>query len=133
MPKSRSPLIRIPLKNNEYTRIELLSPDATCNPYFTLALLLAAGLEGISQKISPPPEFTGNISSMTLNELKDLNIERLPNSLGDALDAYETDLLIKDVLGEHTFARYLQVKRDEWAAYSREVHNWELSRYLSIY
>jgi glutamine synthetase len=131
--KNRSPLIRIPSKIDDVSRIELLSPDATCNPYFALALLLAAGLEGISQKIAPPKALTKNILQMTAQEITDAGIERLPQSLGDALDDFETDPLIKEVLGEHAYSCYLKVKRDEWASYSREVHSWELNRYLSIY
>jgi glutamine synthetase len=111
----------------------LLSPDPTCNPYLALALLLAAGLEGIEQKIVPPHELSQNISHMTAQEIFDAGIERLPQNLGDALDAYEADPLIKQTLGEHAFASYRKVKRDEWDAYSREVHSWELDRYLSIY
>ena len=131
--RSRSPLIRIPSKTGGATRIELLSPDAACNPYFALALLLAAGLEGIEQKTTPPPELTKNILQMTEQEINDAGIERLPKNLGEALAAYEADPLIKETLGEHAFINYLNVKRGEWADYSREVHNWELGRYLSIY
>jgi len=131
--KSRSPLIRIPARTSEATRIELLSPDATCNPYLALALLLAAGLEGIEQKIAPPPELTRNTLHMTGQELLEAGIERLPVSLGVALDAFEADPLMRQTLGGHAYTRYLKVKRDEWDAYSREVHNWELDHYLSIY
>jgi glutamine synthetase len=96
-------------------------------------LLLAAGLEGIEQKITPPHELTKNILQMTEQDIADAGIELLPKSLGEALEAYEADPLIKETLGEHAFTSYLKVKRGEWADYSREVHDWEVHRYLSIY
>lgn len=130
---NRSPLIRIPAPLSGSTLIELLSPDPTCNPYLALTVLLAAGLEGITQKIEPPAEFTRNIATMTPEEVAQAGLERLPESLGDALDAMEEDSLIRQVLGEHIFTRYLKVKRSEWAEYSRQVHDWERDRYLALY
>lgn len=131
--KSRSPLIRIPVSTGGAKCIELLSPDPTCNPYLALALLLNAGLEGIREKIMPPLELSKNISQMTEQEILDAGIERLPQSLGEALDAYEADPLIRQTLGDHAFKSYLKVKRNEWDSYSREVHAWELRRYLATY
>lgn len=131
--RSRSPLIRIPVSTGGAKCIELLSPDPTCNPYLALALLLNAGLTGIREKITPPPELSKNISQMTQQEISGAGIERLPQSLGEALDAYESDPLIRQTLGEHAFRSYLKVKRNEWDAYSREVHEWELRRYLATY
>lgn len=131
--RNRSPLIRIPAPQGGSTLVELLSPDPTCNPYLALTVLLAAGLEGIAQHIDPPAEFPRNIAAMTSQEIAAARLERLPESLGDALDAMEADPLIRETLGEHIFTRYLQVKRSEWAEYSRQVHDWERERYLALY
>ena len=60
---NRSTLIRIPASRGQSTRVELRSPDPTCNPYLALAVCLAAGLDGI-EKASPPPEVTKNIYDM---------------------------------------------------------------------
>jgi glutamine synthetase len=131
--KNRSPMIRIPAHSNSATRIELLSPDSTCNAYLALAVLLAAGLEGIKNKIAPPQELTLNVFNMTGQEIKDAGIEQLPQSLGEALTEFEKDPLIYETLGEHAFSKYLKLKREEWAEYSRQVHEWELERFLSNY
>ena len=131
--KTRSPLIRIPSILHGDTLLELLSPDPTCNPYLALAVLLAAGLEGIREEIEPPAEFCRNIADMTAPEIGDALLERLPESLGDALDEMEKDILIRKTLGEFVFSSYLTVKRKEWEEYSREVHDWERDRYLSLY
>lgn len=131
--KNRGPLIRVPSKKYGQTRIELLSPDSTCNPYLSLAALLGAGLNGIQNHIAPPPELRRNLQEMTPEEIETLGIERLPASLGDALDELEKDSLLREVLGEHAFRSYLRTKHSEWDAYNREVHQWEIDRYLSIY
>lgn len=131
--KIRSPLIRIPAFREGGAQLEFLSPDSTCNPYLTLSVLLAAGLEGIEKGIEPPAETTCNPAAMTAEELKAAGIKRLPESLGDALNAFENDELIRKTLGEHAFGRYLSVKRGEWQDYCRQVNDWEVKRYLSIY
>jgi glutamine synthetase len=130
--KIRSPLIRIPLSRNGSAQLELLSPDSTCNPYLTLAVLLAAGLEGIEQGIETPVETLSNPITMTAEEMKAAGVRRLPESLGDALNAFESDELIRNTLGEHAFSRYLSVKRNEWQDYCRQVNDWEVGRYLNI-
>lgn len=129
----RSPLIRIPKIIKGDTQIELLSPDATCNPYLTLAALLAAGIQGIQQKISPPPEAVKDPVDMTVQERESAGIKRLPENLGQALDAFEADTFLRDTLGEHAFSRYLSVKRAEWEEYCSQVNDWEIKRYLSIF
>lgn len=53
--QNRSPLVRIPAKRGASTRVELRSPDPACNPYLALAVCLMAGLDGIKNKILPPP------------------------------------------------------------------------------
>jgi glutamine synthetase len=131
--KIRGPLIRIPLVRDGNTALELLSPDATCNPYLTLAVLLAAGLEGIREKIEPPAETTVNPINMSEDEKKEAGIERLPESLGDALSAFENDGLIRKTLGDYAFSRYLSIKRSEWNDYQKQVSSWEIDKYLSIY
>lgn len=128
-----SPLIRIPAVRDGDAELELLCPDATCNPYLALSVLLAAGLEGIREGLEPPAETTRNPLSMSAQEKEEAGIERLPESLGDALSAFEKDELIKRTLGEYAFGRYLSVKRTEWHDYCSEVSPWELNRYLSIY
>ena len=131
--QNRSPLIRLPASTESDTRLELRSPDPCCNPYLALALLLAAGLEGIEKEIEPPPELTGNVNNMSDEELEKAGFLRLPRSLGEALDAFEADELVLKTMGGHAFKHYLSVKREEWQDYCHEVHQWELDRYLSIY
>jgi glutamine synthetase len=129
--RNRSPLIRIPAKRGESTRIELRSPDPTSNPYLALAVALAAGLDGIKNNITPPPPVNANIYHMNKEELESLGIERLPGSLEEALNELEKDEVIKKALGNHVYTKFLEAKRAEWDEYKIYVTQWELDQYLS--
>ena len=93
---NRSPLIRIPAARGEATRIELRCPDPAANPYLALAVCLAAGLDGIGQKIKPPAQVKANIFHMGKEEKEALHIEPLPSNLQEAVEEMKKDSLVKD-------------------------------------
>jgi len=129
--RNRSPLIRIPAKRGMSTRIELRSPDPSCNPYLALAVCLKAGLDGIKKKMVPPPPCDRNIYEMTLAERQALGIGSLPENLAEALKALAADEVIKEALGPHIFERYMEAKTIEWDRYRMQVSPWELEEYLT--
>lgn len=131
--RNRSPLIRIPAARGNSTRLELRSPDPSANPYLALAVILAAGLDGIKNKITPPPSVDRNIFAMTPEERKELGIESLPGSLQEALEEFEKSELVRKTLGEHIFSTYLRAKKIEWDEYRTMVHQWEWDKYLTRY
>ena len=128
--KNRSPLVRIPAARGEGTRVELRSPDPSCNPYLTLALCLAAGMEGIKNKIEPPESVDKNIFDMTEEEKARENIKGLPENLMEAVRTLEADEFIKEVLGEHISQKYVESKKVEWKEYVSQVSEWETDTYL---
>lgn len=127
---NRSPLIRIPAARGEGTRVELRSPDSAANPYLALAVCLAAGLDGIKNKITPPKAVDGNIFDMSEKEMETLNIQALPTDLNEAIEEMEKDSFIQEVLGSHVSRKYAEAKREEWAAYRQQVTVWEINEYL---
>lgn len=129
--QNRSPLIRVPAKRGTATRIELRSPDPSCNPYLALAATLKAGLNGIKNKIEPPEPVNRNIYSMTEKERLDGNIINLPGSLDEAIQALKKDDIIRSALGEHCYHRYIEAKTIEWNEYRTQVTQWELDKYIS--
>ena len=131
--KNRSPLVRVPAPRGAATRVELRMPDPSCNPYLALAVMLAAGLDGIEQGIDPGPPINKNIFKMSHRERRHLRIDELPANLSEALDAMEKDPLIRETLGDHIFKHFLEAKREEWADYIRQVSSWEHERYLKVY
>lgn len=131
--KNRSPLIRIPAAGGEGTRIELRSPDPAANPYLALAVCLGAGLEGIEQKLMPPASVDCNIFEMSQEEKNACKIEEIPGTLLEAIEALEQDPLMKEILGEHVYHKYMEAKKEEWQSYRSQVTEWEIARYLNRY
>lgn len=128
--KNCTPLIRIPGTRGNSTRIELRSPDPSANPYLALAVCLAAGLDGIRNKVMPPDSIDCNVFEMTEEERKAAGVEELPGSLREAAKEFQNDSFIQNVLGEDLSKKYLEAKKKEYAEYSSQVTEWELSRYL---
>ncbi len=127
---NRSPLIRIPSARGASTRIELRCPDTAMNPYLALATCLAAGLEGIKNKMIVPESVDENIFDMSETELRDKGIESIPASLNRAVDAFEEDEFIMNVVGKHISDKYIMAKRAEWDEYRKQVTQWEIDEYL---
>ena len=130
---NRSPLIRIPANRGESTRVELRNPDTAANPYLCLAVCLAAGLDGIKNKILPPDEVKGNVFEMDEETMEELGIEELPRDLHHAVKALKKDAFVRSVLGEHVAEKYIEAKEKEWEEYRVYVTNWELEEYLYKY
>ena len=129
--QNRSALIRVPHTTPQATRIEMRNPDLGCNPYLSFSCILAAGLDGMMNELTPPPETLANIFHLTLEERQAAGIASMPGSLAEAIDCFEQDELLKDTLGEHISRVMLDAKRKEWDDYRVQVHQWELDRYLT--
>ncbi|RQD83392.1 MAG: type I glutamate--ammonia ligase [Methanocalculus sp. MSAO_Arc2] len=130
---NRSALVRVPAPRGRSTRIELRSPDPTCNPYLTFAAILAAGLDGIRNEIDPPQSIDRNIFHMTAEERMSNGIETLPGSLFEANQFLMADPLICGILGEHVAGNLNSIAEIEWDLFRTAVTDWETNRYLSIY
>lgn len=130
---NRTPLIRIPESRRSGKRIELRSPDASANPYLALAVCLAAGMEGICEKILPPKEISQNIFELNEEEKKALGIECLPGSLMEAVEEFEKDAFIQKVLGEELSQKFIKAKKAEYDRYRSHVSEWEMNEYLQKY
>jgi glutamine synthetase len=112
--------------------MELRCPDPACNPYLTFAVLLQAGLEGIEQGYELPEPMEQNLYHLSPEDRQRMGIEQLPESLGEAVELAAASELVLRTLGEHTFNRFVEIKRREWEEYRLDVSQWELDRYLAI-
>ncbi len=132
---NRSALVRIPMykptKGNS-TRIEFRSIDSACNPYLSFALMLNAGLKGISEGYELPPGVEEDVWLLTQAQRSEMGIEPLPRSLGEAIAVMEKSELVAETLGEHVFDFFLRNKRSEWNEYQSQVTAFELDRYLPV-
>jgi glutamine synthetase len=131
--KNRSPMIRVPARRGIGTRCEVRIPDPACNPYLALAAMIASGLDGVERELECGEPVNRNIWEMSQREKKRLKIVELPASLDEALSFLEKDKLLRKALGNHIFDHFIFNKRTEWADYIKEIHDWELKRYLDRY
>ena len=131
--QNRSPLVRIPASRGQSTRIEVRSPDPSCNPYLSLAVMLKAGLDGIKNKLPLPPAVDRNIYVMSEAERRDLGIDSLPGTLQEALECLKQDPVICEALGEHALTHFIEAKEIEWNLFCVQVHPWEREQYLEQY
>ena len=131
--RNRSPLIRVPDRRGVGTRVELRMPDPAANPYLALAVMLAAGLDGVETSADWREPVNENIWEMSFRERRRLRIDDLPHDLNEALDELEKDDVIKVALGEHVTRHFVEAKRQEWRDYITQVSAWELESYLAKY
>jgi len=130
-----SALLRVPTVKkgkDESTRIELRSPDPACNPYLAFAVILAAGLKGITEEYELGSEAPRNLFQKTPYELRREGHSLLPLSLDEALMEMERSELVAEALGDHLFEWFLRNKQAEWAEYKAQVTPMELRRYLTM-
>ena len=134
--RNRSALIRVPKwfrQKPKSARIELRCSDPTCNPYLAFAVMLKAGLDGIKKNLTPLKPVEENVYHLDNVSLINKNIEILPTSLWEALDELKKGKLVQEVLGNHLFERYIDIKTKEWNEFKTQVTVWEINKYLDIY
>jgi glutamine synthetase len=131
--QNRSPLIRIPSSRGVSTRVEVRSVDPAANPYLAMAVILKAGLDGIKNKMTPPPAVDRNIYVMNKEERRANGVEDLPASLYDAFEELGKNKTIREALGEHIYANFVDSKEIEWDMFRTSVHPWEREQCLKMY
>lgn len=142
---NRSVLVRIPLypgEKSKVTRIEYRHPDPSSNPYLVATAILKAGMEGIKKKTEPMEPVTDNVYEFGAPELDKRGITTLPEHLGEAIEAFESDRLVTEALGGYLAENLSELKREEfesysdftgveWAASRPQITSWEYERYLT--
>ncbi len=109
--------------HGESLRIECRIPGADVNPYLAFAASLASGLDGIANKIEPPPVFAGDVYAAR-------NLPRVPYALAEAVRHFESSSFVKESLGADVAEHYAHFYRSEQRAYDRAVTDWDRRRYF---
>lgn len=125
---NRTAMVRVP-----YGRLEFRLPDSGSNSYLVTAAIIAAGLDGIEKKLSPGQPRNINHYKLSLEELADLGIETLPQSLNEAMNELEKSTLFREQFGEGFVKEFIDIKRMEWVEYQRHVSDWEINRYVEFF
>ncbi|MEM0073856.1 MAG: glutamine synthetase family protein [Thermoplasmatales archaeon] len=130
--KNRSAMIRIPAGEGIKKRLEFRAPDSSGNPYLQFAVILGAGLDGVDKKLECPDPVEQDIFKLTPKEREKMQIDQLPESLGEALHHLRNSTLMKDILGEHIYKNFLFIKQKEWDDFRSYVTDWEINNQLPI-
>jgi glutamine synthetase len=127
---NRTLMCRLPV-NRRCT--ELRIADSASNFYLVIGLTLAAGLEGIRERLDPGEPTNADTYSLPDEQLARRGVHRLPRNLGEAIDAFEADPLARETFGPEFHDSYVKLKRGEWEAYGTVVSEWERSQYLHLW
>lgn len=131
--KNRSALVRVPAfkpGKSSSCRAEYRAPDPATNPYLAFAVMLGAGLKGIEENYPLPDPIEEDIYAMPEEVKEKYGIDALPDSLYAAILEMEKSELVKNILGEELFYKYIKNKKTEWEQYRIRVTDYEITHYL---
>jgi len=113
--------------------VENRAADMCMNPYLSLAMTTAAAVAGITERVDPGPPLNKDLYSLTEDEIKATDSQRLPRNLLEAVQVLKDDSLAETVIGKVMLNSYLTYKVDEWERYHQAVTDWEVQEYLRLY
>lgn len=125
---NRSAMVRIP-----YGRLEVRIGDSAMNPYLATAAIIAAGLDGIDRELVVREPNSVNFYELSSQAIDEMGVDRLPETLKDAIDALDYNQMLREALGNRLIDSFVALKRAEWQQYHSEVSEWEIQRYLDFY
>jgi glutamine synthetase len=127
---NRTNSLRVPAGGG---RCESRNADGAVNPYLAATLALAAGLEGIRERIDPGTPNEDNLYAISEQQRRERGIEFLPQTLQEAVAAFAADPLIERTLGTALRDEFVRYKSAEWEAYHLAVSEWEVERYSHLF
>jgi glutamine synthetase len=132
--ENREAAIRVPSlyweRELETANIEIKCVDSSSNPYLALAVLIAAGMDGVKRKMTPPEPVSADPSTVSASEAAEKKIERLPPSLKESCKKLLMDQILIEALGEEFTRVYLKVKTSEDAHFAKLSPEEEIKAHL---
>ncbi|MFB2552486.1 type III glutamate--ammonia ligase [Ensifer soli] len=125
---NRTAMVRAP-----YGRVEIRTGDSGMNPYLAQAAIIAAGLDGIDNRIDPGPPMNVNFYALSPAEVAAMGVGLLPQTLSEAIEDLAASAFFRDALGAGFLDEFVSLKRDEWTDYHRHVSDWETQQYLTFF
>lgn len=130
--QNRSQLVRIPAARGDSCRMELRSPDPACNPYLAIGLILAAGLDGVEQRLTLPAPVDRNL--FALQEGEAAGLAPLPAGLEEAVAVAQASTFLHKVLPEELAGRYYeeQLRRCAELRAAADPAEYERARWFGV-
>ena len=129
---NRSALVRVPAARGNGTRIELRNPDAMCNPYLLIAGMMAAGMDGIRNRIIPPDPTDCNVYRLSKSQRKRHHVGMLPSDLSEAQECLMDDPMLCTTFGPYILDTLTGIAKRECEEFSTTIHPWEIRRYFHM-
>ena len=127
---NRTNSVRVPMGGG---RCESRNADGAVNPYLAATLVLAAGLEGVRDRIDPGAPNEDNLYDLTEAQRAARGIEFLPQTLLEAVEAFAADPLVEAALGTALRDEFVHYKTAEWNEYHLTISQWEIERYSHLF
>jgi glutamine synthetase len=127
---NRTNSVRVPMGGG---RFESRNADGSVNPYLAATLVLAAGLQGVREKLDPGMPQEDNLYELSEAERLERGIEFLPQNLAEAVEAFAADPFVEEVLGSELRNEFIKYKTEEWEEYHRTISEWEIKRYSHLF
>jgi len=121
---NRTVAVRYILTTPEGTRVEQRDASADCNIYLVFAGQFAAGIDGITSRLEPPPPTKGNAYATP-------GLDTLPFTFFEAYDRLSSSDAARRLVGEETVEAYLAVLRAERDVLLSSSADWERERYMA--
>ncbi|MDW7986283.1 MAG: type I glutamate--ammonia ligase [Nitrososphaerota archaeon] len=135
---NRSANVRVPAyfrggNNSSMKRIEFRTPDSSANPYLCFASILAAGLDGIKNKIEPGDPVDEDIYKLTSEKRRELGVRELPGSLKDAVESLKSDReFLKPVMSDELIDTIIEIEMSHFIEVNSKPHPYEFYLYFDI-
>lgn len=127
---NRTNSVRVPMGGG---RCESRNADGSVNPYLGATLALAAGLQGVRDKIDPGKPNEDNLYAISDGERTTRGIAFLPQNLQEAVAAFAADSLVEEALGSELKSEFIKYKTTEWESYHLSISEWEIERYSHLF
>lgn len=135
---NRSAIVRVPRhfkgeKHARLQRLEFRAPDPSSNPYLVFAAVTAAGMDGVRKKTEPGDPVPEDIFKMSDRERAARNINTLPATLGEALDALSGDSeFLKPIFTDDVIEMLIRLGMKDQHEISIRPHPHEFYLYFDI-
>jgi glutamine synthetase len=127
---NRTLMLRLPSNRR---CLEVRVADSAANTYLGTAMVIAAGLDGIRRGLDPGEPMNEDTYKMSQADLDKAGVARLPETLGESIDAFSRSEFARETLGEAMHTSYVELKRAEWRTYNTVVSEWERDAYLQLW